>query len=83
MLTKLSPDTEYNHNFKKNSEVIWNLIEEKWIGYWAKNKINNSDLDYSKGKVFITVAYPYPNSLNTLDMEEPTLWQMSMLDATN
>jgi leucyl-tRNA synthetase len=62
MLTKLSPDSEHNDNFKKNSEVIWNLIEEKWIDYWAKNKINNSDLDYSKEKFFITVAYPYPNS---------------------
>jgi leucyl-tRNA synthetase len=64
MLSKLSShsDNNNNDNFKKNSEDFWNIIEEKWLDYWAKNNINNSDLDYSREKFFITVAYPYPNS---------------------
>ena len=45
-----------------NNENYWNLIEKKWLDYWNKNKINNSDIDNSKKKFFITVAYPYPNS---------------------
>ena len=52
-----------NNDFNTNKyEINWNLIEKKWIEYWNKNKINNSDIDYSKQKFFITVAYPYPNS---------------------
>ncbi|MDQ6722703.1 MAG: leucine--tRNA ligase, partial [Thermoproteota archaeon] len=62
MLSKLSDDSNQNNNSNKNGEIFWNLIEEKWIDYWNKNKLNNSDIDYSKQKFFITVAYPYPNS---------------------
>ncbi len=64
MLANLSSDSDNNNidSPKKNSEDFWNLIEEKWLDYWAKNNINNSDLDYSREKFFITVAYPYPNS---------------------
>ena len=68
---------------KKNSEVIWNLIEEKWIGYWAKNKINNSDLIIPRKSFSLLWLIHTQIPLNTLDMEEPTLWQMSMLDTTN
>jgi leucyl-tRNA synthetase len=64
MLSKLSSDSDNNNNdnFRKKSENFWNLIEEKWLEYWARNNINNSDPDYSREKFFITVAYPYPNS---------------------
>ena len=69
MLANLSSDSDNNNinnnnidSPKKNSEDFWNLIEEKWLDYWAKKNINNSDLDYSREKFFITVAYPYPNS---------------------
>ena len=56
-------DSEKNNNiYNKNNENYWNLIEKKWLDYWNKNKINNSDIDNSKKKFFITVAYPYPNS---------------------
>ncbi len=54
MLANLSSDSDNNNidDIKKNSEDFWNLIEEKWLDYWAKNNINNSDLDYSRRKVF-------------------------------
>ena len=42
----------FNHN---NNENYWNLIEKKWLDYWNKNRINNSDIDNSKKKFFITV----------------------------
>ena len=58
-----SPD---NHNKiinnEVNIEINWNLIEKKWLDYWRINKINESDIDDTKKKFFITVAYPYPNS---------------------
>ena len=58
-----SPD---NHNKiinnEANIEINWNLIEKKWLDYWRINKINESDIDDTKKKFFITVAYPYPNS---------------------
>ena len=58
-----SPD---NHNKiinnEANIEINWNLIEKKWLDYWRINKINESDIDNTKKKFFITVAYPYPNS---------------------
>ncbi|MER5175116.1 MAG: leucine--tRNA ligase [Candidatus Nitrosocosmicus sp.] len=62
MPSKSSNNSNQNNIFNKNSEILWDLIEEKWINYWNKNKINNSDIEYSKQKFFITVAYPYPNS---------------------
>src|SRR3954451_10199198 len=63
MFSKFYIDSDKNNDSNTNKyEINWNLIEEKWIEYWNQNKINNSDIDYSKQKFFITVAYPYPNS---------------------
>lgn len=58
-----SPDN-YNKiiNNEVNIEINWNLIEKKWLDYWRINKINESDINDTKKKFFITVAYPYPNS---------------------
>lgn len=41
---------------------IWNSIENKWLNFWEKNSINESDPNIEQNKYFITVAYPYPNS---------------------
>src|SRR6185312_2913505 len=62
MFANFSTDPDKYNTFNKSSEIKWDLIEKKWLDYWNKNKINNSDIDYSKKKFFITVAYPYPNS---------------------
>jgi leucyl-tRNA synthetase len=62
MFSNLSNDPDKYNPFNKNSEIKWDLIEKKWLDYWNKNKTNDSDVDYSKKKFFITVAYPYPNS---------------------
>jgi leucyl-tRNA synthetase len=37
-------------------------IEQKWQLKWEESKIFEANLDLSKPKCFITVAYPYPNS---------------------
>jgi len=37
-------------------------IEEKWQNRWEKARIFEANLDQTKPKYFITVAYPYPNS---------------------
>lgn len=47
---------------QSEKENKWNSIENKWISYWDKNEINNSQPVPGKQKFFITVAYPYPNS---------------------
>gem|GEM_PF-30600 len=63
MFSKFYIDSDKNNYSNTNKyEINWNLIEKKWTEYWNQNKINNSDIDYSKQKFFITVAYPYPNS---------------------
>jgi len=63
MFSKFYIDPNKNNAFNTNRyEINWNLIEKKWTEFWNQNKINNSDIDYSKQKFFITVAYPYPNS---------------------
>jgi leucyl-tRNA synthetase len=62
MFSNFSNDPDKYNPFNKNSEIKWDLIEKKWLDYWNKNKTNDSDVDYSKKKFFITVAYPYPNS---------------------
>src|SRR5215210_8419128 len=55
-------DTSKNNGFDNNSENFWHMVEKKWLSFWDDNKTNNSDIEYSKKKFFITVAYPYPNS---------------------
>lgn len=37
-------------------------IEEKWRKIWERERVYEADLDLSKPKFFLTVAYPYPNS---------------------
>jgi len=37
-------------------------IEQKWQRKWEEAKVFQADLDTTKPKCFITVAYPYPNS---------------------
>ncbi len=55
-------DTSKNNDYDNNSENFWHMVEKKWLSFWDENKTNNSDVDNSKKKFFITVAYPYPNS---------------------
>src|SRR4028118_1830687 len=55
-------DTLKNNDCDNNSENFWHKVEKKWLSFWDDNKTNNSDVEYSKKKFFITVAYPYPNS---------------------
>lgn len=66
MFSSISIDSEKNNSDyeskSNNSQIDWNTIEKKWIDYWNKNNINNSNIDHLKQKFFITVAYPYPNS---------------------
>jgi leucyl-tRNA synthetase len=45
-----------------SARIDWNSIETKWIERWEKQRIFESDLDSSREKYFVTVAYPYPNS---------------------
>ncbi|MGQ9469003.1 MAG: leucine--tRNA ligase [Nitrososphaerales archaeon] len=40
----------------------WSKIEEKWRRVWESSKVFEADVDFKRGKYFITVAYPYPNS---------------------
>ena len=54
--------TSKNNGYDNNSENFWHTVENKWLSFWNENKTNNSDVEYSKKKFFITVAYPYPNS---------------------
>lgn len=44
-------------------------IGEKWRLKWRELGLFNSDPDLGRKKYFITVAYPYPNSLNMWDTE--------------
>ncbi len=37
-------------------------IEEKWRRIWEEERVYEADLDQSKPKFYLTVAYPYPNS---------------------
>jgi leucyl-tRNA synthetase len=37
-------------------------IEEKWSRRWDESRIFETEIDFSKPKYFVTVAYPYPNS---------------------
>jgi len=63
MLSGFNDDYIANNDYDdNNSEGFWHLIEKKWLSFWDKNNTNNSDVDHSKQKFFITVAYPYPNS---------------------
>ncbi len=55
-------DYSLDNSYDNNSDSFWHTIEKKWLSFWDKNNTNNSDIDYSKQKFFITVAYPYPNS---------------------
>lgn len=55
-------DYSLDNSYDNNSDSFWHTIEKKWLSFWDKNSTNNSDIDYSKQKFFITVAYPYPNS---------------------
>src|SRR6266508_6055116 len=52
--------SENRHQVKVNLDL--SSIEQKWRNLWNKNKIFESEVDFSKEKYFITVAYPYPNS---------------------
>ncbi|HEX9318777.1 MAG TPA: class I tRNA ligase family protein, partial [Nitrososphaeraceae archaeon] len=52
--------SENRHQDKVNLDL--SSIEQKWRNLWNKNKIFESEVDFSKEKYFITVAYPYPNS---------------------
>src|SRR5881628_2403413 len=52
--------SENSHQGKVNLDL--SSIEQKWRNLWNKNKIFESEVDFSKEKYFITVAYPYPNS---------------------
>nr|MDQ3883558.1 leucine--tRNA ligase [Thermoproteota archaeon] len=45
-----------------SGRIDWNSIEAKWVERWEKQKLFESDLDSSREKYFVTVAYPYPNS---------------------
>ncbi len=40
----------------------WRAMEEKWQRRWGEERIFEADPDPRKPKLFITVAYPYPNS---------------------
>ncbi len=48
-----------NHN---GSKIDWNILEQKWSHRWEMEKIFQADLDPTRKKYFVTVAYPYPNS---------------------
>lgn len=37
-------------------------IEEKWRKIWEREHVYEADVDLSKPKFYLTVAYPYPNS---------------------
>ena len=37
-------------------------IEDKWRRIWEEERVYEADLDPSKPKFYLTVAYPYPNS---------------------
>jgi leucyl-tRNA synthetase len=52
--------SENRHQDKVNLDL--GSIEQKWRNLWNENKIFESEVDFSKEKYFITVAYPYPNS---------------------
>ncbi len=62
MLSDSSDDYNRTLNNQSNNEINWNIIEKKWLDYWRINKVNESDVNNTKKKFFITVAYPYPNS---------------------
>jgi leucyl-tRNA synthetase len=44
--------------------IDWIAIQRRWLKIWEEARIFESDpsKDKGKGKYFITVAYPYPNS---------------------
>lgn len=43
-------------------DINFTEIERKWQERWKKDKVFEPEVDPSKPKFFITVAYPYPNS---------------------
>ena len=46
----------------ESERIDWNGIEQKWKRRWEERKQFEADVDKSKKKYFVTVAYPYPNS---------------------
>lgn len=41
------------YNFKE--------VEQKWQGYWRKNKINKAEIDLTKPKYYVLDMFPYPS----------------------
>jgi len=42
--------------------INWSDIEHKWRNKWENESLHNTNVDNTKPKFFLTVAYPYPNS---------------------
>ena len=49
-------------NDRNRSIVDWNILEKKWSRKWETEKSFQADIDSTRKKYFVTVAYPYPNS---------------------
>lgn len=60
--TKKGENNNNDDNKVETKVIDWSSIEEKWNQRWEKNRLFETDLDLTKKKYFITVAYPYPNS---------------------
>ena len=49
------------NNLRANT-IDWNILEKKWSDKWNIEKIFQANIDPTRKKYFVTVAYPYPNS---------------------
>src|SRR4029078_799769 len=49
------------NNLRANT-IDWNILEKKWTDKWKIEKAFQANIDQTRKKYFVTVAYPYPNS---------------------
>lgn len=49
-------------NNRSANPINWNILEKKWSDKWNIEKIFQANIDPTRKKYFVTVAYPYPNS---------------------
>ena len=49
-------------NNRSANLINWNILEKKWSDKWNIEKIFQANIDPTRKKYFVTVAYPYPNS---------------------
>jgi len=49
-------------NNRRATYIDWNILEKKWTDKWKMEKAFQANIDQTRKKYFVTVAYPYPNS---------------------